>query len=184
MPVHTTTERTFEDFRMKPAPITLIEYFATELLLATNHSFQPDKPLQFGENDLFVNVTTQHNDKAPKDGNRWQVSLEVRHQPGPQVNFPYSYRAVLIGQFGVAPSVQAQDEERMVKIQGASMLYSMAREIIRALTGRGPYRPVILPTVSFYEQKPATEASAHEESSEKPPAAPKKRPTRSKPGVI
>ena len=141
---------------MKPAPITLFEYFATDLLLATNHAFQPEKPLQFVESDLVVDVKAQHNEVAPKDGNRWQVSLEVRHQPGPAVNFPYSYRVVLIGQLGVAPTVATANEEWMVRIQGASMLYSMAREIVRALTGRGPYRPVILPTVSFYEQKPAS----------------------------
>ena len=141
---------------MKPAPITLIEYFATDLLLATNHTFQPDKPLQFTESDLVVEVKTHHNESAPKDENRWQVSLEVRHQPGPAVNFPYSYKVVLIGQFSVATTVAKDSEEWMVRIQGASMLYSMAREIVRALTGRGPYRPVILPTVSFYEQKPAS----------------------------
>lgn len=145
---------------MKPAPIALIEYFATDLLLATNHSFHPEKPLQFEEKDLVVNVSTRHNEKAPKDGNRWQVSLEVRHQPGPETNFPYSYRTVLVGQFGVASSVKAEDEKRMVTIQGASMLYSMTREIVRALTGRGPYRPVILPTYSFYEQKPVATESA------------------------
>lgn len=142
-----------ENAGMKPSPISLIEYFATDLLLATNRAFQPDKPLQFFDADFSVAVNAVQNNDAPRNGNRWQVSVEVRHQPAPDTNFPYSYRVVLVGQFGVGPSVSDDNEERTVRIHGASVLYGMAREIIRALTGRGPYRPVIIPTVSFYEQK-------------------------------
>ena len=157
------------------APISLIDYFATDLSLATNHAFDPAKPLQFAESDLFIDVATKQNEQAPRDSNRWQVSLEVRHQPAPNANFPYSYRVVLLGQFGVAPTVQAADEERMVRVQGASMLYSMAREIVRALTGRGPYRPVILPTVSFYEQKASVDPSVASSLDGQPAKRPKRK---------
>lgn len=140
---------------MKPARISLIDYFATDLVLGTNHAFTPDQPVKFEDKDFVVTPTVLKNENAPRDGQRWQVTLEIRHQPAPGVNFPYSYRVVLVGQFGVQDGVQSDDEERFVRIQGASVLYGMAREIVRALTGRGPYRPVILPTVNFYEQKPA-----------------------------
>lgn len=139
---------------MKPARISLVEYFATDLALGTNHAFAPDQPVKFEEKDFVVTPTVRKNEDAPRDGQRWQVTLEIRHQPAPGVNFPYSYRVVLVGQFGVQDGVQTEDEERFVRIQGASVLYGMSREIVRALTGRGPYRPVILPTVNFYEQKP------------------------------
>ncbi len=158
---------------MKPAQISLIEYFATDLVLGTNHTFAPDKPVKFDDKDLQVDVAIKQNGQAPRDGTRWQVTIEIRHQPAPEVNFPYSYRVVLVGQFGIGPGVQPEDEERFVKIQGASVLYSMAREIVRALTGRGPYRPVILPTVSFYEQKTPT---AEAQPTGATPPGPKKRP--------
>ncbi len=140
---------------MKPASISLLEYFATDLVLGTNHAFASDKPVQFDDKEFIVDVAAKQNDKAPRTGNRWQVTLDVRHQPAPGVNFPYSYRVVMVGQFGVSDNVKPEDEERFVRIHGASVLYGMAREIVRALTGRGPYRSVIIPTVSFYEQKPA-----------------------------
>ena len=139
---------------MKLARINLIEYFATDLMLGTNNAFASDRPVHFEDKDLVVHVTAKKNETAPRDGRRWQVTLEIRHQPAPGVNFPYSYRVVLVGQFGVQDGVQSQDEERFVRIQGASVLYGMAREIVRALTGRGPYRSVILPTMNFYERKP------------------------------
>lgn len=148
---------------MKPAPISLIEYFATDLSLVTNRKFLPDKPVQYIATESHVDVALARNDRAGEPNHCWQVTLEVRHQTGPETNFPYSYRVVLVGQFGVAPSVKTEDEERTVRIHGASVLYGMTREIVRALTGRGPYRSVILPTVSFYEQKePVVPASTAE----------------------
>ena len=170
---------------MKPARISLIEYFATELVLGTNHAFAPDQPIKFEDKDFAVTTAVRKNDGAPRDGRCWQVTIEIRHQPPPGANFPYSYRVVLVGQFGVQDNVQKEDEERFVQIQGASVLYGMAREIVRALTGRGPYRPVILPTVSFYEQKKPTETGLPPASgleTEKAIAAPtpNRRPKKSK----
>jgi preprotein translocase subunit SecB len=141
---------------MKPAPITLIEYFATDLSLVTNRAFIPDKPVQFVEGEFHVDVALARNDRVDQTNRCWQVTLDVRHQPSPATNFPYSYRVVLVGQFNVDPQVKSDDEERTVRIHGASVLYGMTREIVRVLTGRGPYRPVLIPTVSFYEQKETT----------------------------
>jgi preprotein translocase subunit SecB len=172
---------------MKLARISLIDYFATDLVLGTNHAFSPEHPVQFEEKDFVVTPAVRKNETAPGEDRHWQVTLEIRHQPAPGVNFPYSYRVVLVGQFGVHDGVQSDDEERFVRIQGASVLYGMAREIVRALTGRGPYRPVILPTVSFYEQKtpPSAPAAVSPEgpasaSGATPLIAPAKKPARSK----
>ena len=140
---------------MKEGILTLLDYFATDLALSTNKAFSTEKPLKFESSEFVANVAVQKSTAAEGAERRWQVSLDVCHQPAPETNFPYSYRVALVGQFSVAPYVKAEDEERTVRIHGASVLYGMTREIVRVLTGRGPYRPVIIPTVSFYEQKPA-----------------------------
>ena len=136
---------------MKPAPISLIEYFATDLAFSANPNFAPDKPTEMKESEFGVDVRLQ---RAPEvtEEHRWQLTLEIKCQTAPETNFPYSFRLVMVGFFSAASTVKPEDEERMVKIQGASVLYSMAREIVRAVTGRGPHRPVMLPTVSFYER--------------------------------
>jgi preprotein translocase subunit SecB len=41
----------------------------------------------------------------------------------------------------------------MLEVNGASMLYGAAREIVRAMTARGPYFQTVLPSVSFYPKK-------------------------------
>jgi preprotein translocase subunit SecB len=138
---------------MKPSPISLIDYFATDLVLATNRAFSDNKKVEFIDAEFVVDVAVKRSDGSAETDHRWQVVLEVRHQPSPATNFPYSYRVVLVGQFSVAASVMADEEERTVRIHGASVLYGMTREIVRVLTGRGPYRPVLIPTVSFYDQK-------------------------------
>lgn len=144
---------------MKEGIVNLLDYFATDLALSTNKAFSTEKPLKFESSEFVVNVAVQKSTAAEGTERRWQVSLDVSHQPAPETNFPYAYRVALVGQFSIAPHVKADDEERTVRIHGASVLYGMTREIVRVITGRGPYRPVIIPTVSFYEQKPAAPAS-------------------------
>jgi preprotein translocase subunit SecB len=135
---------------MKTAPISLLEYFATDISLSANSRFDAAMPSEIKEGDFSVEVRlqiiTNHKDK-----HRWQVTLEIKHQAAPETNFPYAFRLVLVGFFGVEEWVKSEDEERTVRIHGASVLFGMAREIARAMTGRGPHRPVMLPTVSFYE---------------------------------
>jgi len=137
---------------MKQAPISLLEYFATDIAFSANPQFAADKPVEIHEGEFGVEVRVQHAPKAPDD-HRWQVTLELTHQAAPETNFPYGFRVVLVGFFKAESWVKPDDEERTVRIHGASVLFGMSREIVRALTGRGPHRPVILPTVSFYEDK-------------------------------
>ena len=46
-----------------------------------------------------------------------------------------------------------ESETRFVQVNGSSMLYGMAREHIRSLTAAGPWGAIILPTMSFYDNK-------------------------------
>lgn len=140
---------------MKEGIVTLLDYFATDLALSTNKAFSIEKPLRFEPSEFVTNVAVQKSTAAEGSERRWQVTLDVGHQPAPETNFPYSYRVALVGQFSIAPHIKPEDEERTVRIHGASVLYGMTREIVRVLTGRGPYRPVIIPTVSFYEPQSA-----------------------------
>jgi preprotein translocase subunit SecB len=41
------------------------------------------------------------------------------------------------------------DPEKLLRVNGASILYSSAREFLITVTSRGPWAPMILPTISF-----------------------------------
>jgi preprotein translocase subunit SecB len=43
--------------------------------------------------------------------------------------------------------------DKIVKTNGTSILYGAAREIIKDMTARGGYRPILIPTASFAEIK-------------------------------
>ncbi len=135
---------------MKPAPINLLDYFATDIALRANPGFDGNRALEFKIGDFNAEPTVL---RSPSESveRRWQVSLDIRYTPGEGVNYPYAYRVHLVGFFKVEDWVALENEERTVRIHGASVLYGMAREIVRALTGRGPHRPVLIPTVSFYD---------------------------------
>ncbi len=48
----------------------------------------------------------------------------------------------------------------MIKINGPSMLYGIAREVIRGVTARGPYFPILLPSATFFEPAPQPDDSS------------------------
>jgi hypothetical protein len=60
----------------------------------------------------------------------------------------------IIGFVRASPLVKEEDIERLMRINGTSLVFSAAREIIRAITSRGPFKPILLPTVTFWEAKP------------------------------
>src|SRR5439155_16632306 len=49
--------------------------------------------------------------------------------------------------------------ERLVQTNGPSILYSIARELVREQTARGPEGPFILPTASFVQDPPPAQAT-------------------------
>jgi len=56
----------------------------------------------------------------------------------------------------------------VVRTNGPSMLYGVAREMARDLTARGPFPPQVLPSVSFIPDAPAAPAPRASETIEKP----------------
>lgn len=141
---------------MKPAPINLLDYFATDIALTANPGFDANRALEFKIGDFNAEPTVL---RSPTElvERRWQVTLDIRYASGESVNYPYAYRVRLVGFFKVEDWVALENEERTARIHGASVLYGMAREIVRALTGRGPHRPILIPTVSFYDPPPKTD---------------------------
>jgi preprotein translocase subunit SecB len=133
---------------MKPAPIQLTDYFLTELHLSANPKFdsKQEVPIQFKDFQVVFEATSNSDDKR-----NWQLSLKLQHQPPAEANVPYRFSAEMVGFFIVHPTYPAHLVERLVKTNGASMLFGALREIIREATARGPYAAVVLPSTSFYE---------------------------------
>lgn len=131
---------------MKPSPLELSAYFVTELSLTANMEFSPDQPSRLLIEDLRIHADLRRQEGKPA----WQLVLKVQQNVGPDRNSPYNFAMTLVGLFDVHPSFPADKSEQMVRVNGSSMLYAAAREILRTDMARGPHFPLLLPSVSFY----------------------------------
>jgi preprotein translocase subunit SecB len=132
---------------MKLAPIQLESYFLTDLNCQANPQFRPDRETRFSERDLEVSAAVQPIKDRP---HRWQATLGIKLQPAADSNSPYSFRLNLVGYICWVGRDLPQDRlEALLRTNGPSMLYGAAREIARDITARGPFPPLLLPSVSF-----------------------------------
>ena len=138
---------------MKAAQIQLTNYFVSELQFAANREFKEDCPSSVTADDL--QVTVQASPKA-EDKREWQITLRIALNASPESNSPYSFLVEMIGFINVAESVSDDRIERFARINGTSLVFAAAREIIKAATARGPFKPLMLPTVTFWEPKQET----------------------------
>jgi preprotein translocase subunit SecB len=126
---------------MNPS-LTVKEYFFPFVQVAADAEFDSSNGVPEIAFETKVVV-----EKAP-DNDTYQVMLEITAFPeNEQKKIPYSIHLVAVGLFSV--SKEWEDPEKLLKINGASILYSSAREFIITITSRGPWPPVLLPTVSF-----------------------------------
>jgi len=131
---------------MKLSPIQLEGYALIDLAYRANQDHRPGQPTAYGEEDILA-TTTLERDAA--DQHRWSVVLKFQLQPRPSANGPYHIALHLAGVIRTAPDFSVDDLETVVRVSGASVLYGIAREIVRHITSTGPFLPVLIPTVSF-----------------------------------
>jgi preprotein translocase subunit SecB len=136
---------------MKASPIHLHDYFVTELSLSATPTFDAKKDVPIRLEDFQVGVEAKCLPEKKRD---WQMILRLTFQPPAEANVPYRFTVEIVGFFLVQDGIAEERVERIIKVNGASMLYGALREIVRDTTARGPYSPMLLPSTSFYEPQP------------------------------
>ncbi len=86
---------------------------------------------------------------------QWQVQVDLRSNPDFPEPAPYDLHFTAIGLFCVDESFDHDDLERLIRVNGASVLYSAMRELVALFTSRAPWGAVKLPTVNFRLLTPA-----------------------------
>lgn len=126
------------------SPLVLKEYFFPVFQVVALPKFSADRDVSDLEYSVDVGLL-----KAEK-GNEYQLSVEIRtadFEKSDENQPSYDINLVALGIFEVNP--KWPEPEKLVKINGASILYSAAREFLITITSRGPWGAVTLPTVSF-----------------------------------
>ena len=139
---------------MKLSPLQLTRYVLTDIACKGNPKFNPQKEIQGALEQFSVNVkinALEPEKDAPVHS--WSVELDIVQKKKAirisHTNLTFRYWGSLIFRKGL----MQKQETLFVQVNGSSTLYGMAREHIRALTAAGPWGAIILPTVSFYENK-------------------------------
>ncbi len=133
---------------MKPSSLQLRLYFVTDLSVSVNPEFDPDEEVNLHLGNITIN---SENTQKEDNDREWQIKLTVRHTQNQHSNSPYFFAIDLLGFFSIDESMPTEMVEKFAFVNGSSVLYSSAREILRNAMADGPYSPIMLPTVCFFE---------------------------------
>jgi preprotein translocase subunit SecB len=148
---------------MARSPLQLKQYFFTKINCEADLNYKEPHHQNAG-NKLEVKVQSN---VAPNKDNKmaWRIILDI-HVSSPPKPAPYKMDLQVIGFFDVVPGYPENKIKELIRITGASILYSGAREYVLGFTSRGPWGPVLLPTISFIE--PNQEEEPQSKKSRKP----------------
>lgn len=134
---------------MSKTPLRLENYFFTEVSLKANPNFKHE---DFEDGKLDFSVKSKVSGGAHKENpNKFQVTLDIKTEPLDERPLPYDASLTLVGFFDVDQSMTTVPATDLVRVTGSSILYSAAREFLLTIMGRGPWAPMMLPTISFTE---------------------------------
>lgn len=134
---------------MNPSPLDLHYYFTSSVSFSVNKDFKSSGPILPGD-DLHIEVDVRDlNDPGQP---QWLVTLLVRQHASEEQ--PYSFSIELEGYFSVIRRLDEAETQKLLRTNGAAILYGVAREIIRSLTSQGPYMAAFLPSVGFRPPSP------------------------------
>lgn len=131
------------------SPLQLEQYFFERMHCVAEPTIALDDVRTWHEADnsrfeLRVELATN-----PESNNHWQVTLDFstsKNYPEPS---PYELRFTAVGFFVIDEDFKHDDLERLIRVNGSSVLYSAMREFVALFTSRAPWGAVSLPTVNF-----------------------------------
>lgn len=134
---------------MSPTPLRLEHYFFTRIHSEANPEFVTSERDESQRPDVDVGAKIDVF-KHEADPHRYQLTLTVDKVVGTEGAMPYKLDIQVVGLFVTDPEFKHDNIDRLVHVNGASMLYTAAREFVLMITGRGPWGPFQLPTVNFH----------------------------------
>lgn len=126
------------------SPLQLKQHFFTVICLKA-----VSKPAKDGKPNLIPTVRCKADPRKP---NNWRLNLHLKLESATTGKpFPYEGEVVIQGLVEVSDQFLAEKREQLAKVNGTSLLYSAAREMLLNLTARSAYGALCLPTLNFQE---------------------------------
>lgn len=150
------------------SPLRLDRYFLKKLYFGLYEGFdrvRVSEDDQLKTPNLRIDVVSAI--QNPENSLQWRFELDLELLEPEAGEFPYKVETTVIGYFTISEQVSPERAERLARINGPALLYSSAREIVAAITGRSPYSALLIPAVTFIQPEGTKIVS---EAMELPPA--------------
>ncbi len=131
-----------------PPPLDVVAYHVNEFVLRSLDEYSRDRA---GSGAFEVSFDVQANESDPRD---FQIVLNVEFAPKgytTEQNPPYSIRLQIAGYFKFLEGIATDQMERMIQVNGSSILYGIARGFVGQATGAAKNGQFVLPAVNFLE---------------------------------
>jgi len=123
--------------------LQLRHYFFPLVLVRANIDYRPQEDSAIAGN-FEITSSVMVNKENDCD---FQLQVDIKSAPKEGQSFSHEIELSVVGYFLV--NQEFKEKQKLVQITGASILYSAAREFLMAITSRGPWPPVMLPTFTF-----------------------------------
>lgn len=131
-----------------PPPLILEHYHVTELAVTCEPPGDVELPAntsRVAPAETTAEVTVESADGSP-DLYRVRMKLSAG---SPDLHYRVGIR--VDGYFTIVPDFPAEERLRLLRVNGASMLYGAMRDFVQTVTGRCVLPALVLPTLRFVD---------------------------------
>jgi hypothetical protein len=154
---------------MQASPLQLESSAITRLNIEANTAYQAtEDSVRFSDFAGAGLASSVECEALAGTDRRYAVRLSVRIPGTDAVQPPYTLNLEVIGIFQCEGSNPSRDEQ-LASINGPAVLYGSIRELVMQITSRGPFPPVVLPSVNFI---PPDQSVAEDGRMQTPPSLP------------
>ena len=132
---------------MKPSLLSLLGLTFLGIKLDINPKFE-GKADTFDFDGAMLHWKVRHGKRDDKKG--WWVGVEFATQEGDEKPCPYLIDMKAVALVEVSEHVPAEEQEKFVYENGASLVYGAIREMVSTISARSAYGSLMLPTASFF----------------------------------
>ncbi|MCC5790412.1 MAG: protein-export chaperone SecB [Opitutales bacterium] len=138
---------------MIPSLFQLLDYWVDFIQVKANPQYDSQNDPQMDFDSIQVNHDVQRfpppKDMPEENGSLWSVEIQIEQELKTGKNIPYTFSLEMRGIIAVHPSIEKDKLDQQIQVNGPTLLFGAAREIIRAATGRGKFGPVVIPSTRF-----------------------------------
>jgi preprotein translocase subunit SecB len=138
---------------MQPSPLQLLQCsFESVNVIATLDFDNTNRDPSFVFNPKGMQISSETAVQNLETGNGWTdyaIRFMVGFQPNEANDIPYRGQLVLQGVVRMHGGSTLLERKQLAVVNGVSLMYGMARDMVCTLTSRGVHGQMLLPTLNF-----------------------------------